>query len=161
MRACPGNVADWLMNAIWSGLTTVISNAVSLPPDQPGRRISAGLASVPGRRALSSLVGPKAAEEQVLNNTSLMRLCLAILSPPHPQLTAWSPAESDSIGHAVHFPSAGKTFTPSLYFSFLVSGNQPTTNPKLNMAIAQSFLKIQSSSFLQTSPFFMWKRILH
>ena len=46
-------------------------------------------------------------------------------------------------------------------FSFLVSGNQPTTNPKLNMAIAQSFLKIQSSSFLQTSPFFMWKRILH
>ena len=46
-------------------------------------------------------------------------------------------------------------------FSFLVSGNQLTTNPKLNMAIAQSFLKIQSSSFLQTSPFFMWKRILH
>ena len=32
---------------------------------------------------------------------------------------------------------------------------------KLDMAIAQSFLKIQSSSFLQTSPFFMWKRILH
>ena len=32
---------------------------------------------------------------------------------------------------------------------------------KLDLAIAQSFLKIMSSSFLQTSPFFMWKRILH
>ena len=44
-------------------------------------------------------------------------------------------------------------FEPS-QFSFLVSGNQPSPKPKLNMAIAQSFLKIQSSSFLQTSPFF-------
>ena len=51
-------------------------------------------------------------------------------------------------------------FEPRQFF-YSVSGNQPTTNPKLNMAIAQSFLKIQSSSFLQTSPFFMWKRILH
>ena len=51
-------------------------------------------------------------------------------------------------------------FEPSQFF-FSGERKQPTTNPKLNMAIAQSFLKKQSSSFLQASPFFMWKRILH
>ena len=54
------------MNLAWSGLTTVTSSAVSLPLVQLGMRTLAGLASEPGMRALSSLVGLRAALEQVL-----------------------------------------------------------------------------------------------
>jgi len=60
-RAWPGVVAAPLTSADWRGLTTVISRAVSLPADQLGMRTSAGLASDPGMRALSSLLGPKQA----------------------------------------------------------------------------------------------------
>ena len=109
----------------------MISRAVSFPPDQLGNRISAGLPSVPGRRALSSLVGPRAADKQVLNNTSLIRLCLAILSPPHPQETAWSPAGSESIGQDVHFPSVGNTFTPNLYFTAVMNSSGCRCNPSV------------------------------
>ena len=34
VRVTPGLAADWLIKASWSGFTTVISRAVSLPPVQ-------------------------------------------------------------------------------------------------------------------------------
>ena len=82
---------------------------------------SAGLVSVPGRRAVSSLVGPKAATDQVLYKTSLMRLCLVILSPPHPHDTAWSPAALESTWQEVHLPPVGKTSTPNLYLTAVMN----------------------------------------
>ena len=77
--------------------------------DQDNKTISAGLALVPRRRALSSMVGPKAAEEQVFNSTSLVRLCLASLVPPHPQDTDRI-VSSDNLEskHAVRLPSVFK-----------------------------------------------------
>ena len=81
---------------------------MSFPPDHPGRKISAGLAFVPGMRALSSFLGPRHAVAQVVKRQSLNMLCRNILSPPpQPQDTAWSPMMSDTAGHAEHWPSVG------------------------------------------------------
>ena len=69
-RAWPGLSATRATNLSWRGLTTVTSMAVGLPPDQFGTSKSAGLASEPGLRALSSLRGPRQAVEHVLKRWS-------------------------------------------------------------------------------------------
>ena len=61
-------------------------------------RITADLASVP---VVFPLVGPKVAEEDLLNIISVIKLCLAILFPPHPHDTAWCPVAYKSKGHIV------------------------------------------------------------
>ena len=81
LRAWPGVVAAPLTSALWRGLMTVTSKAVSFPPDQCGIRMSAGLPSWPGNRKCPSFVGARAAATAVLWRVSLRLLCCAILSP--------------------------------------------------------------------------------
>ena len=80
--SCCLNSAACCTIATWRGLMTVMSRAVSFPPVQAGMYRSAGLASVPGNRALSSLEGARHARVHVLKRASLIALCLKILSPP-------------------------------------------------------------------------------
>ena len=87
--AWPGFSADLSIRVCCRGFITVISKAVSNPPDQEGRYMSAGLACLPGIKALSSLVDPRQACTQVENKQSLMASCLYVRSPPHPHDIAW------------------------------------------------------------------------
>ena len=69
-----------------------------------GMRTSAGLELDPGMRALSSLVGERAAVAAAWKRTSLKWLCLKILSPSVPQGIAWSPYLSLTTLQAGHCP---------------------------------------------------------
>ena len=69
--------------------TIVTSIARSLPPGpQWGTRISAGLESEVGKRALSSLSGARLADTAEWKYASRSRLCHAILSPELPHKMA-------------------------------------------------------------------------
>ena len=62
--------------------------AASFPLDQCGTRISAGLWSLPGRRNLPSLVGPRPAATAVSKRASRRALWQLILSPPEQSLNS-------------------------------------------------------------------------
>ena len=63
-------------------------------PGPVGRKTSACLLSLPGRRNLTTLEGPREAATAVLCRASRRVLCLAILSPSLPHHKAWSPSLS-------------------------------------------------------------------
>ena len=92
--------------------------------------MSAGLACLPGIKALSSLVGPRQACTQVENKQSLMASCLYVRSPPHPHDMAWSPNVSETAGHATHIPSLGNICKPNLYFTHTTNSAALRWRPK-------------------------------
>ena len=59
-----------------------------------------------------------------------------ILSPPHPQDTAWSPLVSDRAGHAQHWPSVGKISIPSLYFTQTMNSGDFRCERSANIGIS-------------------------
>ncbi len=94
---------------------TCTSRAAEWPLCHAGRYISAGLEEELGMSPADSLAGVRPAVWTAVKMTSLMALCLKILSPLPPQSIWWSPDGSAYPLHTGQEKEVLKSGTPSQY----------------------------------------------